>query len=229
MKSDGTLKERFNKEVLKWKELDKKQKWEYYKSYYLGKTIIGILLFAMCCSFVYQVFIDNKEDIIAGCTVNLKISDEGYSLLTDKYLEYTNSGKKKEALLSADTFISFDGSYLKLDNDRYIMTVIAQVSVGEYDYLLLDQSAYDGFMNSEIYTDLRICLSEQTINSCKDMLVYEDYMGEKNVPLSIKLPSEKLGDKLGITNDTVYLVITQIKTDVEKADTFVNYLLNELK
>ena len=90
MKSDGTLKERFNKEVLKWKELDKKQKWEYYKSYYLGKTIVGVLLFAMFCSLIYEIFINNKEDIIAGSIVNLKISEEGYSLLTDKYLEYYN-------------------------------------------------------------------------------------------------------------------------------------------
>lgn len=229
MKSDGTLKERFNKEVLKWKELDKKQKWEYYKSYYLGKTIVGVLLFAMFCSLIYEIFINNKEEIIAGSIVNLKISEEGYSLLTDKYLEYTNSGKDKDALLSADTFISFDGSYLKHDNDRYIMALIAQVSVGEFDYLLLDQTAYDGFFDSEIYTDLRICISDKTINSCKELLVYEDYMGEKNVPLAIKLPSEKLNDKLGITNDTVYLVITQLKPDVDKADTFVNYLLNELR
>lgn len=229
MKSDGTLKERFNKEVLKWKELDRKQKWEYYKSYYLGKTIIGVLLFAMFCSLIYEMFIARKEDIIAGSVVNLKISEEGYSLLTDKYVEYTNSGKKKEALLSADMFISFDGSYLKADNDRYIMTLIAQVSIGDYDYLLLDQTAYDGFFDSEIYTDLRLCITEETINSCKDMLIYEDYMGEKNVPLAIKLPSEKLNDKMGITNDTVYLVITQIKPDMQRADTFVKYLLNELK
>lgn len=229
MKSDGTLKERFNKEILKWKELDKKQKWEYYKSYYLGKTIVGIIIFTMLCSFIYEVFIDNKKIIISGCVVNLKISEEGDALLTDEYVEYTNSGNKKEALLSGENYIVFDGSRTKHDYDRIIMSIIAQVSVGEFDYMLLSQTAYDYFLNSEIYTDLRLCITEETINSCKDMLIYEDYMGEKNVPLAIKLPSEKLNDKLGITNDTVYLVITQIKPDMERADTFVKYLLNELK
>ena len=146
------MKEKIAAELNKVSQMTKEQKWEYFKSYYLAKSIllvIGLILFAW---FIMDTFFQ-KEAVTAGCVYGVEISEEERQALTDGYLEYYKYNPKKYcAYISTDNM--FEGTEQKMDASTHEMALFAQIAAGEIYYLILDKDTLDMMSNGGIYASL---------------------------------------------------------------------------
>lgn len=74
--------------------MNKEQKISYIKTYYLGPIVVAIAVLMFIIWFVLETVVFHKEVLLSGCTVNVRISDETKSYLTDGLLEYLGGDSK---------------------------------------------------------------------------------------------------------------------------------------
>ena len=131
------IREKISKEKAKVSGMNKEQKWEYFKVYYLAKTIcvaIGIILLIW---FVNDTILQKKV-VSAGCVYSVFVSDDAKEALTTGYLEYYHYDLDKyEAFVSTDNM--FEDTEQKMDANAQEMALITQASAGEIHYLILDR------------------------------------------------------------------------------------------
>lgn len=167
---DGkTFKESLAEEKQKFKDMDAKKKWKYFKDYYLIWTIA--ILFVLICffSWLFGRVIFEKEAISKGISINLYISDEDYVKFTDGYLDFVGADKKKvTSEFALDTFINFGGNEQVYTAYEDQMVVYAQVVAGSIYYFITDESAMNGLVASDLIVSPDSLLSEETIKKLAD-------------------------------------------------------------
>lgn len=208
-------------EINKISKLDKNQKWDYFKSYYMVKCIllfIGLLLFIW---FVKDVFFQKKA-VNAGCVYGVEISDEEKNALTDGFLEYYNYDKKKYcAYISTDNM--FEGTAQQMDANAHEMALFAQIAAGEIYYLILDKDTFFAMKNGGIYLTLDEAFPEGLKEPFRDSTVEltDEETGESHqVGIDLK--------KAGILDDgrEGYLVFTVGIPDKNYPGQFLDYLMS---
>lgn len=215
------MKEKIEAELNKISEMNKQQKWDYFKSYYMVKCIllfIGLLLFIW---FVKDVFFQKKA-VNAGCVYGVEISDEEKNALTDGFLEYYNYDKNKYcAYISTDNM--FEGTAQQMDANTHEMALFAQIAAGEIYYLILDKDTFYAMKNGGIYMTLDEAFPKGLPKVFSDSTVeLTDEESNETYEVGIDLK------KAGILNDgrEGYLVFTVGIPDKEYPGLFLNYLLN---
>lgn len=211
-----TLKE----ELEKVKKMNGKQKWSYYKTYYLGPTIVIIILILCLAWFLYDSIISNKKILYSGGIMGVDITEEGRSYLSDEYLNYLGGNPKKEMIaLSADNFLTVSEEEA-LNADGMDMALYAQISVGEYDYFVMSKGTLEKYKAFEIYVD--------PTNLCKEVGIEEDKIvidEESKLPMAIDI-TDICGDKIGASEE-YYLVFVNVKNVPEEDKRFLEYLLGK--
>lgn len=225
---DGmTLKETINQEIDKFKSMDSKKKWDYFKTYYLKVTIIIIIAIALLIHLLYSIGLGKREVLASGCFVNVGISEEGVCFLTDEYLTFCEkTDKDAVATVALDESLDVYGE-TPMSTDLYVeMALLAQLSAGEYQYMILDREGLEKFAQMELYADLESILDEQQISNLEDRIVYLDNQADKNNTASaIALTGTGFATKYQLMPKEVYLAFVNIEPDAEKNKRLINYIL----
>ena len=74
--------------------MNKEQKWEYFKAYYLAKTICVVIAIILLIWFVNDTILQKKV-VSAGCVYNVPVSDDAKEALTTGFLDYYHYDKNK--------------------------------------------------------------------------------------------------------------------------------------
>ena len=80
------IKEKWKLRVSEFKQMDSRQRWSYFKTYYLLKCIIALIFLAMVLHFGFDIRQNHREVLASGCLVDVEISPQGVVYLTDDYL-----------------------------------------------------------------------------------------------------------------------------------------------
>ena len=80
------IKEKWKLRVSEFKQMDSRQRWSYFKTYYLLKCIIALIFLAMVLHFGFDIRQNRREVLASGCLVDVEISPQGVVYLTDDYL-----------------------------------------------------------------------------------------------------------------------------------------------
>ncbi len=81
------IKEEWKLRVAEFKQMDSRQRWSYFKTYYLLKCIIALILLAMVLHFGFDIRQNRREVLASGCLVDVEISPQGVVYLTDDYAD----------------------------------------------------------------------------------------------------------------------------------------------
>ena len=159
--AEGTLKDEKRRERAKFSSMNKEQKISYIKTYYLGPIVVAIAVLMFVIWFILETVVFHKEVLLSGCTVNVKISDETKSYLTDELLEYLGGDSKKQVVnLNADNYVDYSkddsAPYGEGMNGYMDQTMLfTQIAAGDFAYMILDESALLNIGESEYFGALQ--------------------------------------------------------------------------
>ena len=217
------IKEKWKLRVSEFKQMDSRQRWSYFKTYYLLKCIIALIFLAMVLHFGFDIRQNRREVLASGCLVDVEISPQGVVYLTDDYLLACHKNPKASvSYLSTDNTLSFS-SDAPLDQASYEMALIAQISVGEYSYMILDEQALGYFVESDFYADLGKVLSKEQYHHLEWRLNYQN-MQDGKYPVALCLDKTDIAGYLQTDASKAYLVFTNVNQDIAKNRQLVDYL-----
>lgn len=208
-------------ELNKISNMDRDQKWEYFKAYYLVKTVLIVIGIMLLIWFVKDT-VFQKMAVTSGCVYGIEITEEEKGKLTDGYLEYYGYNPKKYcAYISTDNM--FEGTEQQMDANSHEMALFAQVAAGEIYYFILDKDTLDMMTPGGIYADLSKVFPNGLPDGFKDCEI-ELVDEETKEPYLAAIDLEKAG----IFNDgrKGYLVFTIGIPDKDYPQRLLNYLKN---
>lgn len=146
------MKKLIDEELNKISNMPREQRWDYFKAYYLSKTIILLVGIVLLIWFVSDT-IFQKEIVNSGCVYGVEISEEEKNALTEGYLNfYKYNPKKYCAYISTDNM--FEGTEQQMDANTHEMALFAQIAAGEIYYLILDKDNLEKMASGGIYASL---------------------------------------------------------------------------
>lgn len=149
--------------------------WTYYKEW-----LIVVALVAMFLSAGFTVLkAQTQETLVSGMMVNISISQQGYDYLSADYLEKLGGieGKQK-AELDYTNFSSLEDPTSSEDNYNSMLILLARVSGGMLDYMILDKFAMEYYIVQDVYLDLRDFFTEEEMAELGDRLITARQEGE---------------------------------------------------
>lgn len=223
MSEENCFKEKFKKEIQKISAMDGKQKFSYFKTYYLIPTMIIVFLLVCLVSFLYDAVFARKQILYSGGICSCTVSEEGKRILTEDFWRELNGTKRQEVVLSEDLILSYaeEDAYNNQSTDAVLYTFLA---TGEFHYLLMDEKVVRHIVEMDAFVDI----SEQAKENAVRL---EDCIrNEEGNPVAMKLP-EELQKKLGVSGNTgdVYLAFVRIEGSHDINDQFTEYLFERLR
>lgn len=223
---DGmTIRESINQEIKKIEGMNGRKRWEYFKTYYLAKTIIAFGIAIMLLHLVYSIHLGGREVLASGCLVNVEISDNGERFLTDEYVTFCGESEKDAvAYVSLGNRFDFSGDHQIQDN-AYEIALLAQISAGEYQYMILDEQGLKYFMKLDVYSNLDNVLTDSQKERLSQRMVYQTLQdGKTQTAFAICLRETEFAQKYQLYQDEAYLVLIDVNQDIEKACMLVDYI-----
>lgn len=134
--------------------------WEYYKEW-----LLVLFLVVMGIGLVTTIISSrNKEVMVSGMMINIKIEQEGMNYLTTDYSEYL--GATSEDQVAELDYTSFgDPMDPELGEGSFYASMIlpARVTGAMLDYIILDEFALRYYVDHEVYMDLRKVFTEEEL------------------------------------------------------------------
>ena len=223
MSEENCFKEKFKKEIQKISAMDGKQKFSYFKTYYLIPTMIIVFLLVCLVSFLYDAVFARKQILYSGGICSCTVSEEGKRILTEDFWRELNGTKRQEVVLSEDLILSYaeEDAYNNQSTDAVLYTFLA---TGEFHYLLMDKKVVRHIVEMDAVVDISEKAKENAVR-------LEDCIrNEEGNPVAMKLP-EELRKKLGVSGNTgdVYLAFVRIEGSHDINDQLAEYLFERLR
>lgn len=161
--------------------------WEYYKEW----LVVLFIVFMGINLLVTVISAQNKEVMVSGMMINIKIEQEGMNYLTRDYKEYLGGTSKNQ--VAELTYTSFgDPADPEFGEDSTYASMIlpARVSGAMLDYMILDKFAMEYYLLQDVYMDLRGFFTEEELAQleAEKRLVYAQYEGEEiRWPIAVKI------------------------------------------
>lgn len=208
-----------HREKEKFAGMNKKQRWSYFKTYYMIYAIITVLLLCCLVWFLYDVVFSQKNVLYSGGMMGCDVSESGRKYLTDEFLTYLGGREGKDSVeLSENLWIAFSQEdveeYQAMYNNIYV-----NIAAGDFSYMFLDKAMVSQIANLDTLVNLEEFRS--------DFHFEEDelYRCENGQAVGILLEPSVM-KKLQMTSVTgeVYLVFVDVMRDPEKDEMFLKYI-----
>lgn len=171
--------------ISKLRKLEKGQRLQYFKDYYLLKIIAGIVILAFVVSFLKDTY-NNKKVVLNISYVNVTLEDNGLSFLTDDVRD--NIGLKNGKKIA----VSFAGSIRTMEDANNAYALSSKLLVGNPDILIADEVGYRTLAFSKPFLDM----DEEFKNDDEMKKIIEKY-GVKNKDID---GNESYVDAIDITD-----------------------------
>lgn len=216
-----TFKEYIEEEKLKFSEMTKDEKVEYFKDYYLKPCIVGVVVFALLVWLILDLTLNMKNSVVTGGVVNLELSEEGSEYLGDKYLEYLElSSRKNRADLAPDIF-------LDREEPQTFTLFQAELATNTYNYLITDEKGLDFVADIECLADLDKTLDPDLSQKLTDKKIYRK-SGESDTEIAaaIDITDTAFTKDYIRTGERVYFVISGKEEDYSSGLKVLSYILS---
>ncbi len=179
----------------------------------------------MTISIVVSVVQNSREPVYVGACVNLGVTEEGQKYLTDGLFEKFGGNPKKDRIELTPMGINTGASAMTDIEMSSPEKLLAMVTTGELDYLLLDAYALTYCGNDGLFAPLEESISKEMLAKFEGKLVtlrYDDTEYVAAIDIS-DLPFVK--KNLG-TKDKVYIAFPGNTSRTDKNEAFLQYLMD---
>ena len=194
-----------------------------YFLYYYGKLMLAVILvLAIIGDFFWKSLQEKPEVLYAGLAINVQVSQELEDVLTTDLMAHlgVTDSTKQEVTLSPARFSDFDL--------QAISTYKTKLSIGTYDYAILDMVALAQLAPSDVFPDLNLLLPKEKLEPFADWFMYG--MGEDGelVPIAIKIADTPLGEECTYSGENLFLVFPAIQETAHKIPVLFDYIVENL-
>lgn len=167
---NNSMHDEIKEQNAKLKDASLKEKFEYFKEYYLKATIVIIAAIVIVISIVCSILTSPSDTAFAAYLFN-STGDTYDTELLDSFVEYTGIDTKKHY-----TYLdcSFRYNPEAADNYTYVSLekCMAVISNKQLDVMIGDQSSFEYYASNECFHDITTILPEDLMNKFEDKLVY---------------------------------------------------------
>lgn len=134
--------------------------WTYYKS-----MVIVLLLIIMGFSLVITITANKTTKLLlAGISVNVDLSEEAQTYLSDAYLEKIGTGSSMEKVSFHEMGMGDIAATDDYQLDYYtLMSIMGLAAAKELDYMIVDETALNVFIREEALLDLRKIFTQEEL------------------------------------------------------------------
>ncbi len=197
--------------------------WRFYKLYILA-VLSPLIVLAGALGWSA---LTKTETLFNGIGVCVSVEAEGEKFLTDSLfapMGGTNNAKQQVNFGEYDIF-STNSVMGNDDASSNVMSIAAWLSVGEVDYMLLNEDSFE-YYAGDIFWDLEELLSEEMQAIWRDRFEEMQDENEKSFYGAIDLTDTAFAKKYITTEGKVYIAIPGKALRTDKLETFLNHLLS---
>ena len=214
------------REAIKHAPLEKRL--EYFRDYYLGKTLLILVVVGLLGAWLISV-ITAKEPALYITLVNFTELQESSEGLTAPFANDHINQRKEEIILENSSYISSDMNEVNFIKYGYEdeQRLFAMVMTGEIDLFITGEDVIERYAESEWFDDMRTFLPEEDLKRYES----EDRILEyKGVPIAVKVDDSAILKEYfyynGRQDVEVYAGFPAGSTQRRLAEEFVQYLLD---
>ena len=229
---DGmTFKESLENEKMKWAVMNRAQKWDYFKAYYMLPTIIVVAVLTLVVSYIFT-YIRNSRDTVAGIYFLNVVADQSfYDKVEGEYFDYVGANEK-DYMTDVSTENLLELTESGYDSTAYAtdMQVVAMLTAASLDFMFLDDTTLERYSNYGCYANLEELLTEEEYEALAPYIVEVTDEDGNTTPAAICLTGTELQEKYSIYScygENPYLVVLVNGKNYENALTFIDYLFFE--
>ena len=219
-------------EVRKWPEMNRQQKIQYLKDYYLFPAVVAVILVAVVVSLIWHVARPRSENLLYAAAINESLDEEKLEKMTEDMSELLGVDGKKKTVQIDDSFYIKDGALDKLQ---------VYLHSQQIDVVILDKEVFEEYAGYGYFESLDEVTAEnlekkygetyQYAGGYKDddEVSFEDHeTGQGEVkPYGISLSgNNRFTEMSQYIKDPVFAVATGTKNP-ENALKFLDYLLEK--
>jgi len=198
----------------RFSSLHGKEKWSYFKTYYLLTAIICIgILFILI--FLLRSWMQTKNDIsIYVGVLEVKLQEESVSELEKNFPDYLNQK-------------DFDVEVFMENLSTEDMSIInVKMGLGGIDIFISEKSNYVNYP-TDYFVDLQQVLSKATLQNIEPYLYYSENENGVSYPYAIDLSACSKFQNLYKSSNPVWIAIPSSGLHIEVAAKFIDYLWEE--
>lgn len=186
--------------------------------YYYGKfAILGIFLIYMAISVMVDAFVPKPEKILAGTAINVHVSVDMEKKLTDGAFAAVGGTdtKKQEVTLVPNT--------VSQANLHQISALQTKLLAGDFDYVLMDQTALDMLISMQALPELDRVLTAERLAQWEGKYIYIETDGRK-FPVAIDITGTALAAGCDYDSERIFLAFPVNLDTLDVVEPFFAYL-----
>ncbi|MDE7417462.1 MAG: hypothetical protein K2N44_14375 [Lachnospiraceae bacterium] len=204
-----------------------KEKYAYFKEYYLKTTIVALIAVILVAYLAYSILTAPSDTAFAAFFYN-DTGDSSSTELVDGFVQYMNiDTKEHEAYIDATMNYMPDAS----DYDAYmgLEKSMAVISTGELDVIVGDTATLDYFARSECLHDITTILPDDLLAQFEDKLYYVESGGSaERIPVGVYVTdSPKLNQYYYYVDKEPILGFVINSNSMDNAIAFLRYIYME--
>lgn len=188
--------------------------------YYYGKyALLGAFLIYMAVSVLTDAFKVKPEKILSGTAINVHMSVEMEKILTDDIFAAvggTDTNKQEVTLVP---------SKVSQTDIAVISSLQTKLLSGDFDYVLMDQTALDMLISMQALPDITLVLSEETLEKWGGKYIYVDTDGER-YPVAMDISNTLLADSCTFDGERLFMGFPVNMDTLGVIEPFFEYLMD---
>jgi len=215
-----TFKEYVEEEKNKLSEMNKTEKIDYFKEYYLKLCIFGVVVLILIIWLAVDIGLSLRHNVVTGGVINTTLTEEGTEFLGEQYLEYLQlSSMTNKVNVAPDIFLD--------DDDPQSYTVFqAELATNTYNYLITDKKGLDFIIETECLANLDDVLDSEISGKVSDKKNYKKLKESgTEIAAAIDITDTAFAKEYIESEEKVYFVIAGKEEQYDSALNILKYIL----
>lgn len=192
--------------------------WMYYK--WVLFTVVAVVA---GISIIVNA-ITARDPLFSGATMNLMLSAEGRTYITDDWKAQLSDDPKEWVDLE-EMFTSDNAAMVGQDAVTATLQLSVMIASGELDYVMIDKETLGFFLEQGAFSDLREILTDEQMDRLGNRVLHVSD-GTVSYPAAVEITATEFVKKSMAYTEAVYIAFPGNTGRSELADDFLEYLLN---
>lgn len=201
------------------KNMTWKERVEHFVYYYGKFMLIGAFLLYMAVSVLYDAYKTEPEKILSGTAINVHVSvDMEKKLTEDAFAAAGGTDTEKQEATLVPNEVS--------QTDLYSSILQTKLLAGDYDYVLMDQTALDVLLSMQALPDLNLVMPEEMVNSWEGKFISVQTDGQ-TYPVALDITGTPLAEGCTYDGDRIFLAFPVNMDTLDVVEPFFAYLTEQ--
>lgn len=201
------------------------KKLEYFKDYYLMKTLLILFVVIVGGSYLFSV-ITRKETALYVTLVNFNLTQESSEPMIEPFAREHINTRKQEIVIDSSSYISSDKNEINFVKYGYEdeQRLFSMVMTGEIDLFITGEDVINRYAEQEWFDDLHTILNASDLSELENRI-----LSHNGIPIAIRIDETSILNKYyfynGRQGETLYAGFPAGGKNRELAYQFIQYLM----